>query len=100
MREGGLARPGGWPSAGGIDGDVPETGAGGSDLGRKGIERAAMIGMPAAIFETAEVGIAHQANVAALGAFDDNNVIFIEVLALVYEFHVNLRNAFSGKSKR
>jgi hypothetical protein len=44
-----------------------------------------------AIFEAAEIRVAHQADVAELGALDDDHVVFVEVLALVYEFHGCLR---------
>jgi hypothetical protein len=40
-----------------------------------------------AILEAAEVGVVHQADVAHLGALDDDDVVFIEVLALVDKFH-------------
>src|SRR3989338_5518847 len=83
-----------------VDGDVPETTARYSDLGREGIERAAVVGVSAAILEAAEVGIAHQANVAGLRALDHDNVVFIEVFALVYKFHLPLRTAGSGQSGR
>ena len=43
--------------------------------------------MAAAIFEAAKVRIAHQANIAGLRAFDDDNVSLVEVLTLVDEFH-------------
>ena len=70
-----------------IQGDIPEPGAGRGDLGRELVERSAMIRMTAAILETAKVGVAHQADIARLRAFDDNNVSLIEVLTLVDEFH-------------
>jgi hypothetical protein len=53
-----------------------------------------MVSVPSAILETAEVRVVHQANVARLGAFDDDNVVFIEVLALVDEFHGRLQKGF------
>ncbi|MCY1188587.1 hypothetical protein D9M73_297150 [compost metagenome] len=56
--------------------------------------------MAPAILEAAEVGVVHQADVAALGTLDDDDVVFVEVFALVYEFHVALRNGSLGKSKR
>ena len=56
-----------------------------------------MIGVAATIFKAAKVRIAHQADVARLGALDDDYVVFVEVLALVNKFHgvsknVNLLN--------
>ena len=72
----------------GVDGDIPEATAGHSDLCRKAVERTAVVGMPAAILEAAEVGITHQANVAGLRALDHDDIVFVEVLALVYEFHL------------
>jgi hypothetical protein len=59
-----------------------------------------VVGVPAAILEAAEVGIAHQANIAGLRALDHDNVVFIEVFALVYKFHLPLRTAGSGQSER
>jgi hypothetical protein len=47
--------------------------------------------VPAAVLEAAEIRVAHEADVAELGALDDDHVVFIEVLALVYEFHGCLR---------
>jgi hypothetical protein len=85
----------------GIDGDVPETGAWRGDLGRKPVKRTAMIGVPTTIFEAAKIRIVHQANIAGLRAFDDDKVVLVEMLTLVYEFHDGLRNGgFSEKSKR
>ena len=72
----------------GIEGDVPETGARHGDLRREPVERPAMISMSAAVLETAEVGVVHQADIAALGTLDHNDIVFVEVFALVYEFHV------------
>jgi hypothetical protein len=46
-----------------------------------------MVSVPAAIFEAAEIGVVHQADVAGLGALDDDDVVFVEVLALVDKFH-------------
>ncbi|MNG84935.1 hypothetical protein D3C76_786090 [compost metagenome] len=56
--------------------------------------------MTAAVLEAAEVGVVHQADVAALGALDDDDIVLVEVLALVYEFHVMLRKVWICKSKR
>lgn len=81
-----------------IDGDIPEAAAWHSDLRGEGVERAAVIGMPAAIFEATEIGITHKANVAGLRALDHDNVVFVKVFALVYKFHLLLRTAGSGQS--
>ena len=61
----------------GVDGDVPETGAGGRDSGREFVKGATVVRMSAAVFETAKMRIAHQANIARVGTLDDNDVIFI-----------------------
>jgi hypothetical protein len=74
-------------AAGRINGDIPETGAGGRDLGWKLVKCAAVISVATAVLEAAEVRIVHQADIAELGAFDHDKVVFVEVLALVYEFH-------------
>jgi hypothetical protein len=76
------------PRADGIEGDIPETGTWHRDFRREMVESAAMIGVSAAILETAKVGVVHQTDIAALGTFDDDNIVFIQVFALVYEFHV------------
>ena len=60
------------------------------------VSNAAVIGVSTAILEAAEVGIAHQANVAGLRALDLDDVVFVEVFALVYKFHLPLRTAGSG----
>lgn len=60
-----------------------------------------MVSVAAAVLEAAKVRIAHQANIAGLRAFDDDNVSLVEVLALVDEFHEGVsRRAFSEKSER
>jgi hypothetical protein len=41
----------------------------------------------AAIFEAAEIGVVHQTDVAHLRALNDDDVVFVEVLALVDKFH-------------
>jgi len=87
------------PAVDRVDGDVPETGARRGDAGRKGVERATVVGMTAAILEAAEVGVVHQADVAHLGALDDDDVVFVEVLALVYKFHGRLQKGFFYKIK-
>jgi hypothetical protein len=46
-----------------------------------------VIGVTATILEAAEVGVVHQTDVAHLGALNDDNVVFIEVLALMDKFH-------------
>jgi hypothetical protein len=71
----------------GINGDIPETGARRSDASREILESTAMVGVTATIFEAAKVCIAHQANIAGLGALDDDNIVFVKVLALVNKFH-------------
>src|SRR5689334_14641575 len=68
MRQGGLARHADSAAVDGVDRDVPETGAGGSDARRKRVECTAVIGVTAAILEAAEVGVVHQTDVAHLGA--------------------------------
>lgn len=83
-----------------INGDVPEAGAGHGDLGRKALEVTTVVGVPAAVLEAAEIGVVHQADVAALGAFDDDHVVLVQVLALVYEFHVMLRKVWFCKGER
>jgi hypothetical protein len=52
-----------------------------------------MVAVAAAILEAAEVGIAHQADVAGLRYLDDDDVVLIQVFALVYEFHLQLHAA-------
>jgi len=47
--------------------------------------------MATAVLETAEIGVVHQTDVAGLGRLDDDDVVFIQVFALVDEFHVLLR---------
>jgi hypothetical protein len=56
--------------------------------------------VPAAILEAAEIRVAHQADIAGLRALDHDYVVFIEVFALVYVFHLPLRTAGSGQSRR
>ncbi|MDF5813570.1 hypothetical protein P4118_24645 [Pseudomonas aeruginosa] len=46
-----------------------------------------MVAMLPAILETAEIGVVHQADIALLRALDDHDVVFVEVFALVDEFH-------------
>ena len=87
MLQGRLARYADRPAADRIDGDVPEAGAWRGDSGRKFVECPAVVRVSATIFEAAKVRIAHQANVAGMGALDDDDVIFVEVLTLVNEFH-------------
>jgi hypothetical protein len=43
--------------------------------------------MPPAILEAAEIGITHEADIAGVRTLDDHDVIFVEVFALVDEFH-------------
>jgi hypothetical protein len=50
-----------------------------------------VVSVTATIFETAEISVTHQAYIAELRAFDDDEIVFVEVLALVYEFHGSLR---------
>ena len=40
------------------------------------------------------------ANVAGLRALDHDDVVFVEVFALVYKFHLPLRTSGSGQSGR
>jgi hypothetical protein len=75
------------PAVDRIDGDVPETGAWRRDACREGVERTAVIGVATAIFEAAEVGVVHQTDVAHLGALNDDDIVLIEVLALMDKFH-------------
>jgi hypothetical protein len=83
----------------GIDGYVPETGAGSHDFRRESIESTAMVGVTAAILETAEIRVVHQADVAELGTLDDDDVVFVEMLALVYKFHGVSKKGFFCKIK-
>ena len=84
-----------------IDGNVPETGAWRSDASREVFECAAVIRVAPAILEAAKVRIAHQADVAGLGALDNDNVVFVKVLALVNELQVgSKKGAFAKKSAR
>ena len=76
-----------------IDRDVPEAAAGYGDARRERIEGTTVVGVPASVFETAKVRVVHQANVAGLRALDDDDVIFVEVLTLVYVFHYPLHAA-------
>jgi pyridoxal biosynthesis lyase PdxS len=46
-----------------------------------------VIGVTAAILETAKIRIAHQTDITSLRAFDDDNVALVEVLTLMDEFH-------------
>jgi hypothetical protein len=46
-----------------------------------------MVSVTATILEAAEIGVVHQADVAHLRALDDDDVVFVEVLALVDKFH-------------
>jgi hypothetical protein len=55
--------------------------------------------MTAAILEAAEILVVHQADVARLRAFDDYEVVFVEVFALVNELHVPLRGRMLAKAK-
>jgi hypothetical protein len=87
-------------AAGGVDGDVPEAGAGRDNLRREAIKRAAVVGVTTAVLEAAKIRVVHQADVTELGALDDDNVVFVEVLALVDKFHDVSEKAFSAKSKR
>ena len=80
----------------GIDGDVPEPGAGHSDFCWELIKCAAVIGVAATVLERAEIRVVHQADITELRTLDDDQIVFIEVLALVYEFHGCLQQkAFS-----
>ena len=89
------------PAGHSINGDVPEAGAGCSDSGREILELATVVGVTAAIFETAKVCVAHQADIAGLGALDDDDVVFVQVLALVNKLHGgSKRGALAEKSAR
>ena len=92
-----LARDADGTAADGVDGDIPEASAGHGDLRREGVEGTAVVGVATTVLEAAKVRIAHQADVARLGALNDDDVVFVEVLALVNKFHgvsknVNLLN--------
>src|SRR5690606_4502247 len=50
-----------------------------------------VVAVATAVFEAAEVGITHQADVAGLRAVNHDDVVFVEVFALVYVFHAWLR---------
>src|SRR5690606_35566435 len=80
----------------GVQGDVPESATGYGDLRRETIERAAMVSMPPAVLEAAKVRIVHQANVAGLRALDNDQIVFVQMLALVYEFHRQLHGVTQG----
>ena len=89
------------PAGNGINGDVPEAGAGCRDSGREILECAAVVGVTATIFEAAKMCVAHQANIAGLRALDDDNVVFVKVLALVNKFHGGSKGrALAEKSAR
>jgi hypothetical protein len=83
-----------------IDGDVPKTGAGRSDFCRETVKRSAVIGVAAAVLEAAKIRVVHQADVAELGTFNDDEIVLVEVFALMYKFHGVSEKAFSAKSKR
>ena len=94
-----LARHADGLAAHGVDRDIPETAARHSDLGREGVEGTAVVGMSSAILEAAKVRVAHQTNIAGLRALDHDDVVFIEVLTLVYEFHLLSQAAFATKAR-
>src|SRR5690606_15151682 len=71
----------------GVQGDVPEAGAGHADPRREADEGSAMIGVPAALAETSVVGIVQESDVAGLGRLDDHLITFMEEFAPVDEFH-------------
>lgn len=75
-----------------VQGDIPVTSARYRDTRRETIECAPMVGMSGAIFERAEICVAHQAYIAALRTLDNDHVVFVEVFALVDEFHASSRN--------
>ena len=87
MSQGRFAGHADGPVADRVDRDVPETGTRCSNSRRESVKRSAVIRMTAAIFEAAKVGVVHQADVAGLGALNDDDVVFVEVLALVDKFH-------------
>jgi hypothetical protein len=59
-----------------------------------------MVSVPATVLEAAEIGVVHQADVTHLGAFDDHDIVLVEVLALMDEFHGCLQKGISCKSTR
>jgi hypothetical protein len=87
VSQGRFARYADRPAVDRVDGDVPETGARCSNPGRESVECSTMVSVAAAILEAAEIGVVHQADIACLGALNDDDVVFVEVLALVDKFH-------------
>ena len=59
-----------------------------------------MISVTTTIFKTAEVRVAHKTDIAGLRALDNDFVIFIQMFALVDEFHVLLRTASLTKAEQ
>ncbi|MNF14345.1 hypothetical protein D3C80_2165350 [compost metagenome] len=53
-----------------------------------------------AILEAAEVRIVHQADVAGLRAFDDDQVVLVQLLALVNEFHRGFQSCLRNGTRR
>ena len=92
----GFARYADRPARYRIEGDIPEAAAGDDDSGRKLLEGAAVINVTPSILETAKTGVGHQPDVARVRALDDDDVTFVQVLALVNEFH-GISNRLSEK---
>jgi hypothetical protein len=46
--------------------------------------------MTSAILEAAKVGVVHESNIAGVGALDDDDIVFVQVLSLVNELHGGL----------
>jgi hypothetical protein len=81
-----------------VDGDIPEAGAGHHDLCRELVERPAVIAVASAILETAKAGVVHEPNVAGVGAFYDDKIALVKVLALVNVLHGFLVLTLTGKN--
>jgi hypothetical protein len=45
-----------------------------------------MVSVSATVLEAAKIGVVHQTDVAHLGAFDNDDIVLVEVLALVDKF--------------
>src|SRR5690606_36256587 len=86
-------------AADGVQGDVPEPGAGHADARRELHESATVVGVPPAVAEAAKVGVVHEPNVARLGRLDDHQIVFVEVFAPVDEFHGLREGSYEGRAQ-
>jgi hypothetical protein len=59
-----------------------------------------MVSVPATVLEAAEIGVVHQTDVAHLGAFDNDDIVLVEVLALVDKFQGCLQKGISRRSRQ